>query len=112
MIFLVKSGVESLSIKLAAVASVIPPTEEGDLVYLTRLADMWSYFYCTTLVFLEAVFLPLSILATESAASGLNKEQRLDLRGLSLRCFKDDLVWPLRLRLEGLFRRGSYGRIV
>ena len=100
---LIKTGVESLSIKLSAVASVIPPTEEGDVVYLTRLADTWSYFYCTTLVFLEAVFLPF--LNSNDASFGDRSRERLDLRALSLRCFKDDLVWPLRLRLEGIHAR-------
>lgn len=55
---LLQSGIESLGIKLQAVAAVVPPTDEGDLIYLTRLADAWSYFFSTTLVFLQAVFLP------------------------------------------------------
>ena len=51
---------ETMGIKLAAVLSVIPPTEEGELIYLTRLTDIWHYFYTTTLILMEAVFLPIN----------------------------------------------------
>jgi hypothetical protein len=51
---LFQSGVKSLSLKLSNVSAVIPPTEEGDTLYLSRLADIWFYYYNTTLLFLEA----------------------------------------------------------
>ena len=51
---LIQSGVKSLSLKLANVSAVIPPTEDGDTLYLARLADIWFYYSNTTLLFLEA----------------------------------------------------------
>lgn len=51
---LFQSGVKSLSVKLANVSAVIPPTEEGDTLYLSRLADIWFYYHNTTILFLEA----------------------------------------------------------
>ncbi len=128
---LLQSGIESLGLKLQAVAAVIPPTDEGDVIYLTRLADAWSYFYSTTLVFLQAVFLPatlapplsdpLSSLSALNPSHPLSKgliglsvlhgiplsEPRherlsLDVRLTALVTFKDSLLWPIRLRLQGM----------
>jgi hypothetical protein len=120
---LIQSGVESLTIKLAAVAAVIPPTDDGDAIYLTRIAETWSYFYTTTLVFLQAVFLPVnqpfSVVSLPKGLMGLSvlhgipytetKTDRLDLdiRKLGLISFKDDFIWPIRERLEELLLSGK-----
>ena len=51
---LFQGGVKSLSLKLSNVSAVIPPTDEGDVLYLSRLGDIWYYYYNTTILFLEA----------------------------------------------------------
>ena len=109
---LLKTGNLGISQKLSAIESVVPPTDEGDAIYLTRLADLWHYFYSTTFLFLQAAFLPVTQPFSTSKASlsvlhGLLlpvdvkvETLNIDLDQLILGSFKDEIIWPLREKLK------------
>jgi hypothetical protein len=77
---------------------------------LTRLNDVWSFFFSSILPYVEAIFLPFSTdarllraTAAQQTQSELPSTRAIEVRRLALIAFRDQIVLPLHATLEQLF---------
>jgi hypothetical protein len=77
---------------------------------LARLNDLWSFFFCSILPYVEAIFLPFATDARLLRATAAHQTQSdgpstkpIEVRRLSLMAFRDAIVLPLADQLEPLF---------
>lgn len=78
---------------------------------ITRLLDIWQFFYCTAMPYFEGIFLPLQqefkgvgIMSKQKAASYWSGvHERLDMRRMCLMAFRDNILLPLHDQLQGKF---------
>ncbi|KAH7108185.1 HbrB-domain-containing protein [Auriculariales sp. MPI-PUGE-AT-0066] len=77
-------------------------TSLDDEKLLPRLVDLWGFFWDQILAYVEAVFLPFQtepILLSLGKARAQEAGARIDVRELTLRAFRNDIIYPIYPRL-------------
>ena len=88
---LIKTGMLTISNKLSIASCE---------TLANRCADVWTYFLGTILPYFQASFLPLRHAPHLQLQTGKRLE-KVDCRKLMLGAFRNYVIYPLRLRLEG-----------
>jgi hypothetical protein len=83
---LLESGMFTLNGKLRGV-----PDEK----IVSRLVELWSFFFGTVIPYFEGVFLPLLIQSS-------TQRENINIRRLVLMSFRDNVILPMGDRVEGI----------
>ncbi|KAK3825869.1 MAG: HbrB-like-domain-containing protein [Benniella sp.] len=74
----------------------------NDLKLVSRLVEVWSFFFGTVLPYFEGVFLPLQIELKNCHAKKMDSEPE-NVRTMALTGFRDLVILPMVDRLGGVF---------
>ncbi|EXX69845.1 Bit61p [Rhizophagus irregularis DAOM 197198w] len=85
---LLESGMFTLNGKLVGV-----PDEK----LVSRLVELWSFYFGTVIPYFEGVFLPLQIY------NSTTQQNQLSIRRLVLKSFRDHVILPMGNRIEDAF---------
>src|SRR6185369_5271133 len=85
---LLESGMFTLNGKLVGV-----PDEK----LVSRLVELWSFYFGTVIPYFEGVFLPLQIY------NSTTQQNQLSIRRLVLMSFRDHVILPMSNRVEGIY---------
>jgi len=86
---------EPLSCGMATLNSRLSGVPDEKLV--SRLVEVWSFYFGTVVPYFEGVFLPLTILTSGS--------DEFSVRRLVLMAFRDDVILPMGNRVEDAFNK-------
>ncbi|KAL1922591.1 uncharacterized protein VTP21DRAFT_10130 [Calcarisporiella thermophila] len=93
---LLRNGMFTLSAKLFGV---------NDEKLVSRLVELWSFFFGTVLPYFEGVFLPLQQEISSTKFLNTLHQQLPNVRTMALKSFRDHVIYPMMERLEDVFAK-------
>ncbi|KAI9335339.1 hypothetical protein BDR26DRAFT_866134 [Obelidium mucronatum] len=70
----------------------------GEETLIPRLLDLWSFFFATVVPYVQGVFVPIQ----ERVKGMEGPSASIDIRAMTLIAFRDKILIPLAVRMEGL----------